>query len=103
MSWSPTWWRPSRRCWRNHVVDHDIQVELLWPAGIRPAWRLVVRRELEGYARRRIVPGDDREVRFLPRDRQAEQFRVEGGEGRRIRAVDDHVMQASDHGRDPAM
>src|SRR5712691_4468016 len=78
-------------------------MELLWPAGIRPAWRLVVRRELEGYARRGLVPGDDREVRFLPRDRQAEQFRVEGGEGRRIRAVDDHMMQASDHGRDPAM
>src|ERR1022692_416009 len=88
---------------RINIVDHDIQVKLLRPARIWPLGRLVARRELERYAGRCAGCRDHREIVFLPGDRQAGQFRVEGGERGRGGAVDDHVMQAPDHDRDPAM
>jgi hypothetical protein len=40
------------------VVDHDVEVKLLRPLGIRPPRGLVVRGELEGDSRTHIVGGN---------------------------------------------
>ena len=80
------------------VVDHDVEVDLLRPVRVQPLRWLVIRGQLEGHARGRVVPRDHYEVRRLVGDRQAEQLGVERGQRGRVGAVDDHVMQPSDHG-----
>ena len=90
-------WRRGR-----HVIDHDIEMHLLWHAGTGPRRCLVVRRELEGEPGGLLVVGHHDPVRAVVGDRLTEQCRVEVGQVARVGAVDDGVVPASDHALDLA-
>ena len=82
---------------RLDVLDHDIEVELLGSSRVWPSRRLVIRGALKRDAGRRVGLRDDDPVLARARDRKAKQFGVEAREGRWFWAVDDHVVEASDH------
>ena len=85
-----------------HVLDHDVEVELLWHCGIGPGRWLVTGSTLECQARRRIVGGDYGPVVITVCHRQSQQRGVERGEGSRVRAVQNHMVHPSDHAADHA-
>jgi hypothetical protein len=72
-------------------------VHLLRPGRIRPGRRLVAGRELKRQPGRGVVCRHDHEIVAAVGDRLAEQSGVEGGERQRVGAVDDQVVQSSDH------
>jgi hypothetical protein len=79
-----------------HILDHHVQVDLLRHGHLRPGRRAVVRRALEGEPGRAVVVGHHDEVVVGVGDRLAQQAAVERGQGVRIRAVQDDVVQAAD-------
>lgn len=79
------------------IVDHHIEVELLRLLGVGPSRRSMVGRRLKGKTGGRVGRRDHDPVRAGVGHRQAEEFGVERGQRRGIRAVDDHVVGAADH------
>lgn len=61
------------------IVDHDIEVELLWSGRVRPLRRLVSWRALEGKSRGVLSRCDHHPVLAAEHDLQPEQLGVEGG------------------------
>jgi hypothetical protein len=84
------------------VLDHDVEVELLGHRGIGPRWRPVSGSELKRQARGPVVNGDHYPVGTAVRDRQSQQRGVELRQGRRVLAVQDHVVHPPDHVLDNA-
>ena len=81
----------------DEIVHHDVEVELLRPGRVGPSRRLVTGCELESEPRRRVVFGNHHPVIGLVGHRQSDQLGVEGSQGCRVWAVDDHVVSTSDH------
>lgn len=75
----------------------DIEVHLLWVAGIGPLRRLQVGCELEGQPRPVGRVTDDHPVAVILHPLHAEQFLIEGRQAARIRAVNHEPMPPSDH------
>jgi len=79
-------------------VGHgDIEVHLLWVAGIGPLWWLQVGCELEGQPRAVGRVTDDHPVAVILHPLHAEQFLIEGRQPTRVRAVNDESVPPSDH------
>jgi hypothetical protein len=81
-----------------HVVDHDVDVELLREIRVRPPRRPVIGSELEGHAGSAFAGGDDDPVVAQVGDRHPDQLAVERRQLPRVRAVDHHVVHPPDHG-----
>jgi hypothetical protein len=79
------------------VFDHDVEVNLLRNSWVWPAGRTVVGGELEGEPGRGLIGRHHDPVVAAIRDGQTEQPGVERGQGCRVRAVKDHVVQTADH------
>jgi len=82
---------------RGDVLNHDIEVDLLWHGRIRPRRRSVIRGELEGKAAGRIAGGDDHPVGTGIGDGLPEQGGVERCQGSRVRAVEYDMVQTAKH------
>lgn len=79
------------------VVDHHVEMELLWVVRVGPPWRLVIEGQLERQAGCRGIASDDHPVVGVVGDRQSEQVAVEAGERTRVGAVDDNMVESADH------
>jgi hypothetical protein len=79
------------------VVDHDVEVKLLRPLGIRPPRRLVIRGTLECDSGTHIVGGNHDPVVSVVGNRQAEELRVKSRKRSWIGTVDYHVMKSPNH------
>lgn len=76
----------------DNVGDEEVNVRLLRNVILRPGRRHVVGRELEAHLR--PGPGDRDPVVIAVRgDGVAEQIRVEGGQGPRVRAVESQSVE----------
>jgi hypothetical protein len=80
------------------VLDHDVEVKLLGPLGIRPPRRSVVWSQLKRDPGGGIAGGHHHPVVALVCDRQPQKLGVEGGERPWVGTVDDHVVESPDHG-----
>lgn len=77
----------------------DIKMHLLWRTGVRPAWRLEIRRQLERQAGPvGRVTDDDPVVVVLDPD-EAEEFLVKRREPARVRRVDYKAAPPASHRR----
>jgi hypothetical protein len=92
--------REHRRDRRVDVLDHDVEVDLLRYATVRPGRSFVIRGELEGKPGGGVVGCDYDPVVAVIGDRLVQQFRIEGCEPARVRTVQHDMMQPTDHGRD---
>ena len=79
------------------VFDHDVEVNLLQHGRVWPAGRTVVGSELEGEPGRGLIGRHHDPVVAAIRDGQSEQPGVERGQGCRVGAVKDHMVQTADH------
>jgi hypothetical protein len=80
------------------VFDHDVEMILLGHGRIGPGGWLVVRGQLEGQPRGGVVGRDHYPVVALIGDRLPEQLGVERRQRGWFAAVQNDVVQSSDHG-----
>ncbi len=81
------------------VIHGDIKMHLLWRTGVRPAWRLKIRRQLKRQAGPvGRVTDDDPVVVVLDPD-EAEEFLVKRREPARVRRVDHKAAPPASHRR----
>lgn len=84
---------------RVHIVNHHVEVHLLWPGSVAPLRRLVVGRELKGKTRGGSVLGNHYPVIAAVGDGQSQKRGVEAGQSGGIWAIDNQVVKASDRRR----
>jgi hypothetical protein len=82
------------------VVDHDVEMELLGPFGIRPSRGLVVGGSLKRDSGGLVVGGYHDPVVTVVGHRQPQKLGIESRERSRVGTVDDHVVESSNHDLD---
>ena len=95
--------RKDARAGGGHILDHDVEVNLLGDGGVRPGRRAVAGCELERQAGRGVAGGDNHPVIALVGNGLSQQPRVKPGQRRGVGTVEDHMVQASDHDHDDAI
>ena len=95
--------RKDARAGGGHILNHDVEVNLLGHGAVRPGGRAVAGRELERQAGRGVAGGDNHPGVALVGNGLAQQPRVKPGQRGGVGTVEDHVMQASDHDHDAAI
>jgi hypothetical protein len=81
----------------SHVLDHDVEMELLRYGRVWPGGRLMAGRELECQPGRLLAAGDHDPVVTAVGDGQSQQLGVERGERGGVGTIENYMMQTSDH------